>query len=547
MQLFQQTVTRPGSTGFGDAQRLHSPAARAALFTMICLSGLLTASPVSAQYSAIGEIPPLPAHDSWTDVEARSFHSTSTSAYIGSQSCAASSCHGDPRRETVVGASANYFLDRDKHQLAGTVLRNQRSIDIASRLKLGTHPWQARECLVCHAPGALDVTDTTTLSARIAEGVSCESCHGAARDWLVPHRSVEWSYSDLWPASQRTQLGFIETKSLVSRIDRCADCHVGNATQMVNHDLIAAGHPRLAFEFAAYQSRMPIHWRQANERSRSPVANSLHTWNQSTYEARNWLIGQIVNAEHELDILEQATKSPRSAWPELSQYDCFACHHELSSPSWRQAREAWSLKPGELAWGTWNLGLIAELQPILPGSLTPEVVAGGDQLRKTLRTLSADRSQVQQLVPPLRQALAQSKAQLANSTWSAEELQLIRDTLLSQHKSISKQGWDRSTQLYLASIALEKGSRDAVDINNRLTPARIAQYERLRGLLSFRVKGTSVPPFHHVESPARLESNWQSIQQEFGLLLSPDMGTARAATVNELIPPPPTTSASETD
>lgn len=547
----QQMESRPLSRDVGDGRRIHDLPRRTGLVCAFLCGVLLIGSPILAQPPVLrfveSEIPPLPSYSATSELDLRPVPAIHHSAFIGSQSCAASSCHGDPRRETVVGASANYFFDRDKHQLAGTVLRSQRSIEIANRLKLKTNPWQARECLVCHAPGAVDITDRTTLSARISEGVSCESCHGAARDWLVPHRSVEWNFSDIRNESHRTQSGFIDTKSLASRIDRCADCHVGNASQMVNHDLIAAGHPRLAFEFAAYQARMPIHWRQADERLRSPVATHASTWNRSTYEARNWLLGQIVNADHELAMLEGAANARDSTWPELSQYDCFACHHELASPNWRQARQAWNLRAGELSWGTWNLGLITEIQPILSNSLSPTLVSGQDQLRQQLKTLSVDKSDVLDIVLPLRRVLAEAKVSLANVPLDENELRLIRDTLLSQHETISGQGWDRSTQLFLASIALEKGAHDSVSVNHGMSPARIAQYERLRSLLAFKEKGKAVPPFHHIESPARLELNHARIRAEFELLMLPDAVTNGAGQNLKTVPSPLSTSAPETD
>jgi hypothetical protein len=136
------------------------------------------------------------------------------SRFIGGRSCASSGCHGDPRRETVVGAAAAYYFDRDRHQFAGTILRNQRSRNIAQRLNLPTEPWDTRECLVCHAPAAVEATDRTDFSALLSEGVGCESCHGAAREWLVPHRAVEWNLSHDWPGSRKADAGFVETKQI---------------------------------------------------------------------------------------------------------------------------------------------------------------------------------------------------------------------------------------------------------------------------------------------------------------------------------------------
>ena len=223
--------------------------------------------------------------------------------FLGSLSCASASCHGNPRRESVLGSAAHFFLDRDKHQLGGAVLREQRSQDIAERLNLPLPASETRECLVCHAPGAIHATDRQDVATRLAEGVSCESCHGPARQWVGLHHTAQWKQPELWPSTRKSQTGFRETKSLLARINLCADCHVGNAEQSVTHDFIAAGHPRLMFEYSAHQSQMPVHWRRSDDRRRTPVANHASSPDRSTYEATNWLLGQLINAEHELAIL----------------------------------------------------------------------------------------------------------------------------------------------------------------------------------------------------------------------------------------------------
>lgn len=461
---------------------------------------------------------PSPALSPSTEWE--EFPNSANARFVGSRSCASSSCHGDSRRETVVGSAAHYFFDRDKHQSAGVVLRNQRSQAIADRLQMTMPPWKSRECLVCHAPAALDSTDQTHFSAMLSEGVNCESCHGAARDWLVPHRAPEWHYNGVWSADRRASIGFVETKQLTQRVDRCADCHVGNVTQSVNHDLIAAGHPRLAFEYSAYQSRMPIHWRQSLERQQSPVANTWPSSQQSTYEARNWLIGQIVTADHELEILSTIVSRPGIVQPGLAQYDCFACHHELSSPGWRQARTAWNIRPGELPWGTWSLGLLAESQPALADILTERFVANRNSLLQELKTSIYNQDEVRRLVSNLRQDLAQSKLLLSQKHFTPDDLSAIRYRLAKEQGMFTDQGWDRSTQLFLALVALDKGANDALGSGNRVPRSREANYQRLRGLLSFSEVRNSTPKFDYRESPTRFEANLPEIKKEFEQLQS---------------------------
>ncbi len=443
-----------------------------------------------------------------------------TGMFLGSLSCASASCHGNPRRESVLGSAAHFFLDRDKHQFGGMVLSEKRSQEMAARLNLPRPASETRECLVCHAPGAIHATDRQDVATRLAEGVNCESCHGPARQWVGLHHTTEWKRPELWPSDRKTQTGFRETKSLLPRINLCADCHVGNAEQSVTHDFIAAGHPRLAFEYSAHQSQMPVHWRRSDDRRRTPVANHAASSDRSTYEATNWLLGQLVNAEHELDILAASADNPNRAWPELAQYDCFACHHELSSPNWRRSRAAWNLKPGELPWGTWNLGLVEELRRSLPTLSSEQMTADQAELVAAMRSHPADRIRASKLIAKVRPQLASATRQLSQTPLSAEDLTKIKDGLLEADQRLIEQGWDRSTQLFLAAVALDKGTTDAHGRGNRVDPARLDAYLRLRDLLSLRDTTKVVPP--HFESPHRLESNWPALLQQFQQLQSSD-------------------------
>ena len=380
----------------------------------------------------------------------------------------------------------------------------------------------------------------------LTDGVGCESCHGSARHWINPHRSAEWKRSEIWSSQRKSEAGFLETKQLVTRVNRCADCHVGNADQSVNHDLIAAGHPRLAFEFAAFQSQMPIHWRQADERRRSPAANAPQSPGQSTYEARNWLIGQLVTADHELEILSAAAQSPKVTWPELAQYDCFGCHHELASPGWRQARTAWNLRPGEFQWGSWGLGLIADAQPQVPRILSDRFVTDQYSLRKLMRSLSPERNEAVSLVAVLRQELALATDRSSTATFTVEELVAIKSTLLKRHESMTNQGWDRSAQLFLAAVALEKGANDALGMGDRVLSSRANSFIRLRELLSHHESSGSTPSAVVRESPYRFELNWAALRQAFQRLQSEDKTGSPTGSGTDL-PPAPTKPASELD
>jgi hypothetical protein len=110
-------------------------------------------------------------------------------------------------------------------------------------------------------------------------------------------------------------------------------CHVGpsdeaGTPQVVDHDLIAAGHPRLAFEFHSYFESKPAHWNR----------HTIEALQPGEFHFRSWLAGQTAQAEQQRKLV------PESGVADFSQLDCVACHHALAANSWRQKSQAEILK-----------------------------------------------------------------------------------------------------------------------------------------------------------------------------------------------------------
>src|SRR5690606_32482371 len=110
------------------------------------------------------------------------------------------------------------------------------------------------------ALGPIDCASTESLAIAIGpSGVGCEDCHGPADEWLNLH------YRDGWPeAFPEAATAMQALRPTAARADVCLRCHVGDGLgREVNHDLIAAGHPRLKFELTLYSDAMPRHWDQS--------------------------------------------------------------------------------------------------------------------------------------------------------------------------------------------------------------------------------------------------------------------------------------------
>lgn len=78
-------------------------------------------------------------------------------------------------------------------------------------------------CMSCHGT-------VPAGSVEADSGVSCESCHGPAGDYLESHDEVS--------RSQRLQLGMVDLEDLERRAEVCASCHYVN-----DRRLLSSGHP----------------------------------------------------------------------------------------------------------------------------------------------------------------------------------------------------------------------------------------------------------------------------------------------------------------
>jgi hypothetical protein len=363
--------------------------------------------------------------------------------YMGTASCSAAACHhgNGPRGEWR--SEYTTWAGHDPHARAHEVLFNDQSQTIARNL--GTGPSQKNAlCLNCHVlPGVAPLGSAKEVPRHerftVEDGVGCESCHGPAEKWLARHYRKEWQ--SLTPAEKAVE-GMWDTKDLVMRAELCARCHVGGGDLDVNHDLIAAGHPRLSFELAAYHAVLPKHWSEKKDREGRP-----------NFDARLWLIGQVVSAHAALDLLHDRAAGRGKPWPEFAEYDCFACHHDLSDQKWRREPARVKGRLGMPAWGTWYFALhdVVAKHPPAAGVEYPET--SFKDLQKLMSGLHADRRQVEDKAAGAAATLAGwlPKLRSAGPAWPLAEL--ARDLDGKAEKELNGSVWDEAAQLYLALAA----------------------------------------------------------------------------------------------
>ncbi len=335
-------------------------------------------------------------------------------------SCAASTCHGGAiGRGESWASSWTVWADRDPHANAGITLYSDLSTQIvfaldpkiAAKQAAGDGAWLLdrdnllrRRCLSCHATAqVLDCQPSGERidSLQLAGGVSCQSCHGRADQWLHQHYLPGFATSnDADPIAAHSKdsnfkisVGMLDTETIVGRSSRCVRCHVGSRDadgliRDMNHDMIAAGHPVLRFELGTYNEALPKHWSP----NKGPFAFS-----KSPVQVRQ--AGRAITLAAAAKLAAQRAadyaKGGNVPWPELADYDCFACHQSLSMEQYRLPPDA---KPSALQvssglpiWNSWHTVGQREFNETTLKALAPNAVdadrmaASGIKLANTVR------------------------------------------------------------------------------------------------------------------------------------------------------------------
>jgi hypothetical protein len=178
--------------------------------------------------------------------------------YTGTGSCAASSCHGAKKPAQKPGDPDDTYTiwaSKDKHNKAYNTLTKKESTAIVQKMKLAKATDEPR-CLGCHALKVGKDQLAPKAKYDIADGVSCDSCHGPAEKWLDGHDKGEKA----WPHAKSVGLGMYDTKDVLKRAELCVSCHLA-----IEPDMIAAGHPSMIFELDSFSANQPPHWKDVKE------------------------------------------------------------------------------------------------------------------------------------------------------------------------------------------------------------------------------------------------------------------------------------------
>lgn len=181
--------------------------------------------------------------------------------FTGTQSCGTTGCHGGGtlHNESII------YARKDPHAIAHGILGKGTSLRIAEALGIKGDPIKDVQCNVCHSPMQGVSTDLFVKDLKPDLGVGCESCHGAAENWLRFHTRSDVVFSQIVAAGMR------DLNDIYGRANSCVGCHLN-----LDESLRNAGHPELFFELDGQCMAQPPHYKDA----------------RPSLGPRSWLTGQ---------------------------------------------------------------------------------------------------------------------------------------------------------------------------------------------------------------------------------------------------------------
>ena len=337
--------------------------------------------------------------------------------HTGVASCAASQCHGSAIPRDATGILQNEYVtwtQSDPHAAAFNTLRKPQSQKIAARLGLGDAS-EAPECLACHTDYV--AADRRGEKFQLSDGVGCEACHGGAENWLATHDNPTAASRDANLAA-----GMYPTNDAGACASLCLSCHLGTEDKFASHRMMAAGHPRLAFELDTFTEiwrtlgRQPHFRNDADYQQRKPVASHSYTW----------AIGLLTEAQLRLELIAGSHFDGVGMFPELGFYDCHACHRSMKTVQWQRLPRHGDAEPGLpfINDGTFVMSLA------LARAIRPEMV---DDLQAALRRLHAAGSEsvasIRTAAAALHEQLAELRAALVPQRVDDQETRILAAVL----------------------------------------------------------------------------------------------------------------------
>jgi hypothetical protein len=383
---------------------------------------------------------------------------------VGVVNCASSLCHGSvsPWKDSNILQNEYVTWSRvDKHATkAYPVLLTDRSQRIVRNLGLSTPAQETKICLDCHAynpPAALRGE-----RFKMADGVSCEACHGAAESWIASHTAPGATHAD------NVAHGLYPLNEPVAQAKLCLSCHFGNREKFVTHRMMGAGHPRMSFELDTFAQTQPPHF---------VVDDDWRRRKGSYDEVRTWAVGQALAAQELLDVLIDPRRSRDGLFPELVVFDCHACHHPMSDKRWTPST---GTSPGRIRLNDGNLLMLRQIaRRTWPASRSEAFDAAVGGLHKAV---AGDGGDAVAAATAVRTQLENLVKDLAARTYTNDDVRAIAASLVREAAEGHYRDYAGAEQAAMAASGLMSwlARRGAIGNVREANAALDRVYETLR-------------------------------------------------------------------
>jgi hypothetical protein len=276
------------------------------------------------------------------------------------------------------------------------------------------------------------------------------------------------------------------TDTIESRARMCMSCHLGSAAsdQYVTHRIMGAGHPRLSFELELFTSLQMHHVEDADYATRKPLQS----------RARVWAIGQAVAARTTVDLFLRSERGRTGIFPELTFYDCHACHRPITDkPDYRsrwRPNPARGIGPGAATFNDANLLVLAGAARAFAPSLADDLAARAKAFHESMQGPADARTRAgEALSATLSQLVRAFNAAAINADRADVALRAVVDGAQAERYT----SYAAAEQ---AVMAIDSLTRSGADMGG----ARAARAQRLRGPIDAAYRAVSDPNAYDVEA-----------------------------------------------
>ncbi len=364
--------------------------------------------------------------------------------HLGVASCSNSVCHGKVAKDATSTVWLNEYrvwLREDYHSRAYRTLLTDQSKAIARKMGIGA-AHTAKVCLDCHADNV--PVENRGRRFQISDGVSCEACHGGSERWIESHTEPNTLHSD------NLAKGMYPTEDAAARAKLCLSCHLGTQNKFATHLIMGAGHPRLSFELETFTANQPAHYDvDADYKSRKGHISSVNMW----------LAGLALTGKQTVELLQSQLFTASGLVPELSFFDCHACHHPMSDIRWEPQQASKGLKPGTVRLNDASLAVLVSVLEYLDKPASTKLLA---ELRSLHQSAIVSRSAVQESAASIEKTLETLAKKLVVRTYTKEDMRKLRKSLLDKSSSGEYRDFTSAEQVFLAveTLSLSLGQSD---------------------------------------------------------------------------------------